>query len=140
MKTIKSIYLMTLISSLIFLLEGCKKDEPAPVTQASLLVGSWKEVSYVATGCTDPKSNESSTCTTSCETLVITATTFKIVKADGSSQTFNYTAKDNTITVTLTGGQITTATFAITGSTLAITNQDSLADGNCKSVSTYSKI
>jgi hypothetical protein len=133
MKSIKSTYLIILIASLVFLFEGCKKDDdPTPAEQ---LVGSWKEVSFASTGCTDPNENESETCTTNCETLV----------ASGSTLTFPgeppyaYTANGNTLTVTA-GGQTFTATIAISGSTLTFTIQDSPADGGCKNVITYSKI
>lgn len=134
MKSIKSIYLLTLIASLVFLFEGCKKDdEPTPAEQ---LVGSWKEVSFVSSGCTNPADNESSTCTTTCETFVATATTLKF----GSDTPLSYTSNGNTLTVTIPGQPSVTAVFSITGSTLTLTIQDSAADGGCKSVSTYSKI
>lgn len=134
MKSIRTIFLLTLIASFIFQFEGCKKDDdPTPAEQ---LVGSWKEVSYVSTGCTDPNDNESNTCTTNCETLVVTATTLKI----GSDPALSYTASGNTLTVTIPGQQTTTVAFAISGSTLTVTIQDSPADGGCKSVSTYTRI
>lgn len=134
MKSIKSTYLIILIASLVFLFEGCKKDDdPSPAEQ---LVGSWKEVSYVSTGCTDPSDNESGTCTTKCETLVATSSTLTF----GSDPALSYTASGNTLTVTIPGQQSVTVVFAITGSTLTFAIQDSPADGGCKSVSTYSKI
>ena len=48
MKTLKRILLTAFV---IFLFEGCKKDDPAPTTE---LEGTWKLVSMVSTGCTDP--------------------------------------------------------------------------------------
>lgn len=128
MKTNRIIFLMTLV---VLAFEGCKKDDPSP---NATLVNSWKEVSFVASGCTDPTENESTTCTTSCETLVISATTFSF---DGNS--FPYTVSGNTMSIEFMG-TIYKVSFVISGTSLTITSQDSLADGNCKNVSTYKKI
>jgi hypothetical protein len=132
MKSIKSIYLIILTASLVFLFEGCKKDDPAP-TPAEQLVGSWKEVSYVSTGCLDPADNESSNCTI-CETMVATASTLTFP----GEPPYPYTATENILTITV-GGQTYTATIAISGSTLTFTLQNSPADGGCKSVTTFTK-
>jgi len=129
MKTYRFFFLMMLMT-LVF--EGCKKDDD-PSPNASL-VNSWKEVSYVVSGCTDPTENESTTCTTGCETLVISATTISFY---GIS--LPYTVSGNTISIDFLG-DIETVTYVITGTTLVITSQDSQADGNCKYVSTYKKI
>jgi hypothetical protein len=134
MKTIKRIYVITLITSLVFLFEGCKKDDPAP-TPAEQLVGSWKEVNRVSTGCTDPADNRTETCTTGCENMVASSTTLTFT----GEPPYPYTADGNTLTVTV-GTQVFKVTILITGTTLTFTIQDSAADGNCKSVTTYSKI
>lgn len=131
MKSIKSTYLITLIVCLVFLFEGCKKDDdPTPAEQ---LVGSWKEVSYVASGCTDPNDNESSTCT-KCNTMVATSSTLTFT----GEPPYPYTANGNTLTITV-GNQTFTATIVISGSTLTFTIQNSAADGGCKTVTTFNK-
>ncbi len=122
--------LLIVLMPLVF--AGCKKDDD-PSPNASL-VNSWTEVSYVASGCTDPTENESTTCTTGCETLVISATTINFF---GIS--LPYTVSGNTISIDILG-DIEKVTYVITGTTLVVTAQESEADGNCKYVSTYKKI
>ena len=126
------ISLMMAIVAMIFFVEGCKKDDdPTPAEQ---LVGSWKEVSFVATGCTDSNDNESSNCT-KCDTMVATSTTLTFP----GEPPYPYTANGNTLTVTV-GTQTFTATIAITGTTLTLTIQNTPADGGCKTVTTFNKV
>jgi hypothetical protein len=126
MKMQKHILLMALM---ILAFEGCKKDDPAP---ALALVGSWKQVSMVSTGCTDPDENGTYNCTTpDCEILLFTATTLSV---DGDVPA-NYTVSGNTLTV---DGEA--LTFAISGTTLTVTFQDDLANGGCHLVITYKKV
>lgn len=134
MKTSKSILFLTAFLIVILSLEGCKKDDPAP-TPAEQLVGSWKEVNRVSTGCTDPADNGTETCTTSCETMVASSTTLTFT----GEPPYPYTADGNTLTVTV-GTKVFIVTIAISGTTLTFTIQDSAADGNCKSVATYNKV
>lgn len=132
MKTKNGVYLMLLVMSVLISLDGCKKDDdPSPAEQ---LVGSWKEVSYVSTGCTDPNDNESSNCT-KCDTMVATSTTLTFP----GEPPYPYTANGNTLTITV-GAQTYIATIVISGSTLTFTIQDSTADGGCKSVTTFNKV
>lgn len=130
MQTIKVIIAVT---SLFLLLNGCKKDDPAP-NQAAELVGTWEAVRFVASDCTDPADNENTLCTSNCEILVITATT---LTSDGEGP-YTYTTSGNSLTINF-GGDLETVKFAISGAELTFTHQDSPADGNCKSVSTYKK-
>lgn len=111
---------------------SCKDDDDdaKPVDQ---LIGSWLEVSFVSSGCTDPADNETSTCTT-CETLVATSSTLTFE----SEPPYPYTADGNTLSVTV-GSKIYTVVFAVTGDTLVVTIQDSADDGNCKKVTTYKR-
>lgn len=134
MKTSKRILIMMFIAIMVLLAEGCKKDDPAP-TPAEMMVGSWKEVSYVRSGCTDAADNESSTCTASCETLVVSATTLTF----GTEPPYPYTADGSALSVTVSG-TIYIVTIAVTATTLTTTIQDSPADGNCKKVTNYTKL
>lgn len=114
---------------------SCKEDED----QGASLVGTWRETTYVSSGCLDPTDNENFTCTTSCEELVVTATTVKI----GSDPAINYTVNGNQLTVTETLGSATisiTVTFAVTATTLVITQVDAASDGGCTNVTTYTRI
>jgi len=128
MRTVKNILVFIWV---IILFEGCKKDDPAP--NAALLKGVWEEVSFVASGCTDPNDNENYNCTSGCEILVITPNTLTI-----EGDEYDYTVSGNKITISL-GGDTEIVTFDVTETTLTITSQDSPADGNCKNVSTYKR-
>lgn len=122
MKTLKQLLMMALI---VLAFQGCKKDDESP-SQASLLIGTWEYKSTVVTNCTDSLDNFNDTCTSSCDVTVITATT---IDSDP------YTASGNTIT---SDGD--TYTFSISGTTLTITYQESVADGGCKYVTTLTKV
>ena len=113
MKTNIRILAMMAIAAMIIFVEGCKKDDPTP-TQAQLLIGSWKEVSFVSSGCTDAADNGSSTCTTQCETLVVSNTTLTI-----GTESWPYTVVGNTLTFTV-GGQKVIVTIAVTKTTLVV--------------------
>jgi hypothetical protein len=126
MKTSKRIFLMALV---ILVFEGCKKDDPSP---AAPLLGSWKQVSLVSTGCTDPSENGTYNCSApDCETLLFTASTMSV--DGGAPQT--YVVSGNTLTV---DGE--SLTFTISGSTVTFTFQDTLVNGGCQLVITYKKI
>ena len=132
MKTIKQVFLMT---AMVIAFEGCKKDDPKP--NASALIGSWEETSYVVTNCTDPLDNEALyECTTICEILEVSATT---VTLDGDGP-YDYTASGNTVTIDLGPDGTVVVTYSISGTTLTISIQDSLADGGCKTTITYTKV
>lgn len=128
----KNLFVFFLLASAISsLVISCKDDdESKPVDQ---LVGSWLEVSFVSSGCTDPDDNESSTCT-KCETLVATSSTLTF---EGEPP-YPYTADGNTLSVTV-GTQIYKVVFAVNGDEMVLTIQDSPADGNCKNVTTYKR-
>ncbi len=134
MKTSKSILFLSALLLMILSFDGCKKDDPEP-TPAEQLVGSWKEVNYVRSGCTDAGDNETNACTTSCETIIASATTLTFP----GEPPYSYTADGNTLSVTV-GTKVVAVTIEITGTTLTTTIQDSPADGNCKSVTTYSRV
>lgn len=119
--------------ALMFILfERCSKDDPAP-DQSAELIGAWENVSFVTSNCKDPSNNGTTTCTSSCEILVFTSTTFTL---DGDGP-YNYTTSGNSITIAFGGSQ--TANYSISGETLTFSDQDSPADGGCKNVSTYKK-
>lgn len=122
---------LLLLSSVSLLNTSCRKDDEAK--PADKLVGTWLEVSYVSSGCTDPNDNESGNCT-NCETLVATATTLTF---EGEPP-YSYTADGNTLSVTV-GTQVYKVTIEVTDDTLVFTIQDSVSDGNCKSVTTYKR-
>ena len=130
MKTSKSIFLIV-ITILVF--EACNKDDPTP-DQSAELIGSWENVSFVATGCADPADNYNETCTSYCEILEITATTLTS-EGDGP---YAYTTSGNSMTINSNGGKFV-VTYSISGETLTFTNQDSPPDGGCKNVITYKK-
>lgn len=127
------------ILGLIFLIplafSSCKDDE----SKGASLVGTWEEVSFVSSGCVDPADNESSTCTSSCERIVVTANTITI----GTEPAINYTVSGNQITLSQTFGSATitfTVTFVVTETSLTITQQDDASDGGCKNVSVYKRV
>jgi hypothetical protein len=125
--------LLTLSAILLasFQFSSCSSDDDPEITAASL-IGTWTLASFATTGCTDPIDNQDlSTCTTSCETIVVTATTVSI---DGDAP-MTYTTDGNTIT---TDGD--TLTWSISGTTLTITDVDSAADGGCTSTFTYTRV
>jgi hypothetical protein len=136
MKAIKSIFQTSLILSLFILTEGCKKDEPA--APANPLIGSWKFVSYVASGCTNPTANETTTCSTSpssCETMVFTSTQITFTQPSGASNSVSYTIKGSEIAVQGSAGNISLI-YAVVGTTLTLSNNQN----GCNIVRTYSKI
>ncbi|MBL7873599.1 MAG: lipocalin family protein [Cyclobacteriaceae bacterium] len=134
MKMIKDLYLIAVMFSIILIIDGCKQDDPSPSEQ---LIGSWKYVSTVSSGCTDPTDNGTHTCSIDCTVLEFTSTTVKIT--DSSSITYTYTISGSTLKVTVQG-QIETYTLSISGKTLTLTEQATMDDGNCKDVSTYTKL
>lgn len=134
------------LSALAIIIAGvilsCSKSDSAP-TQAQLLIGYWKQTSYVRTSCTDPLNNESlSTCTTSCTTIVVTASTISIADPSqngGMPQVFTYTVTGPTIN--LTPAPTETITFAVAGSVLTLTIQSPStgAEANCTGVMNFTK-
>ncbi|HRK54550.1 MAG TPA: hypothetical protein PK185_11590 [Cyclobacteriaceae bacterium] len=118
------------------LISSCKDDDETP---GAALVGTWEEKSFVSSGCVDPDDNESATCTSSCERIVVTENTVKI----GSDPAIPYTINGNQLSITESSGGITitiTVTFEVSGNTLTITQQDEASDGGCKNVSTYIRV
>jgi hypothetical protein len=134
MKIIKSILILLSVAAMATMFDGCNDDNEEP-SQAELLIGSWQIVSDVVSECTDPNDNYSETCTSSCETMVISKTE---ITMDGL--TFTYTVNGNTLSINMGSGVTLTVNFVVSGSTLTITLKDSLADGNCKYVATYKKV
>ncbi len=125
MRTNKSIFLMALV---LILLEGCKKDDPAPV---NALIGTWKEVSIATSNCTDPLDDDTYICDTDCGILVFTATT---LSTDGDTPVA-YTLSGNALT---SDGEV--LTFVIAATTLTFTYQEIPANGGCKLVMTYKRV
>ncbi len=113
-----------------------------PQSQAQLLIGSWKEVSYVRTLCTDPLQNETlKACVgAECGTLVITSSTATIKKTGVADIVLNYTVSGNVLTATPSQGDV--ITFAILGTTLTIvsTQPASGSSANCVGTNVYTKI
>lgn len=130
MKAIKFFFLVAL---LLPFFEGCQSDDDPDPGQAALLIGAWQGTKYEATNCNDPDENETTTCTSSCEILIVTATT---ISFDGD--VYSYTAKGKKLTLNLGGTKITT-TYSISGTTLTINYQSTEAQGGCTIVSTYEK-
>ncbi|MEZ4973235.1 MAG: hypothetical protein R2820_07985 [Cyclobacteriaceae bacterium] len=122
------------VIGLLLSVSSCKDDDdPSP------LIGTWEEKSYVASGCIDPDDNETFTCTSSCETIVITENTIKI----DTDPAIPYTTDGNKLTISQTTGGITisiTVQFSVSGNTLTITQEEEDADGGCTSVSTYQRV
>lgn len=134
--------LLSLVIIIAGVIVSCSKSDPAP-SQASALIGNWKAVSYQRTGCTDPTYNESLTaCTTSCETLSITATTVTVTVPGSAPMSFTYTVTGSTINITGSGAPTETITFVVSGTTLTINTQSPAtgAEANCKGISIYTKI
>ncbi len=130
---IKTLLFVFIIPVFIF---SCKDDDETP---GAALIGTWEEVSFTSSGCVDPDDNESYTCTSSCERIVVTENTVKV----DSDPAIPYTVNGNQLTLTQSSGGITisfTVTFEISGNTLTITQQDDAADGGCKNVSVYTRV
>lgn len=72
MNNILKVIVIVLLIPLAF--SSCKDDE----NKGASLVGTWEEVSFVASGCVDANDNESYSCTSSCERIVVTANTITI--------------------------------------------------------------
>lgn len=133
MKNFIKILGLIFIIPLVF--SSCKDDE----NKGASLVGTWEEVSFVSSGCVDPDDNESFTCTSSCERIVVTTNTITI----GTEPAINYTVNGNQITLSQTFGSATitfTVTFVVTETSLTITQQDDASDGGCKNVSVYKRV
>lgn len=124
----KSILQLSLFAIVFLCVLSCK-DDPTPPS----LVGTWTETSSVASGCDDPSDNESVTCTTGCEVIVISATT---ITSDGDSQSYTKTAT----TISVTDGPISyTVAYTVTETTLVITQEGSALTDGCKYVTTYKR-
>lgn len=133
MNNILKVIVIVLLIPLAF--SSCKDDE----NKGASLVGTWEEVSFVASGCVDANDNESYSCTSSCERIVVTANTITI----GSDPAINYSVNGNQITLTQTFGSATvtlTVTFVVTETSLTITQQDDASEGGCKNVSVYKRV
>ncbi len=129
------IIIIGLILVLPLAFSSCKDDE----NEGASLVGTWEETSYTSSGCIDPADNETYTCTSSCERIVVTGSTITI----DNEPPINYTVNGNQITLSQTFGSATitfTVTFVLTDTTLTITQQDDASDGGCKNVSVYKRV
>ena len=120
----------TLFAIVFLCVLSCKKDDPAPPS----IEGKWTETTYVVSGCDDPSDNEpETTCTTSCEVFVISATT---ITSDGDVQAYTKTAT----TITVSDGSFSlTFTYTVTETTLVLTLQNSSTFGGCKEVRTFKR-
>ncbi len=129
------IKLLVVVFALPLAFTSCKDDENA----GSSLIGTWEEVSFVSSGCVDPADNETFSCTSSCERIVVTENTVKF----DNDPVISYSINGNQITLTETSGSISitiTVMYEVNGNTLIITQQDSASDGGCKNVSTYQRV
>lgn len=109
---------------------SCKDDDPAP----NSLVGTWSMTKDVASGCDDSADNYDETCTSSCETIVISETT---INYDGDSLPYTKTAT----TISIVDGSLTvTVSYTVNTTTLVITEEASSSFGGCKFVTTYKKL
>jgi len=91
-------------------------------------IGVWKISSVTTTECADPGDNETFTCTSNCETTVITENSIQ----SGSDPSEPLTISGNTFTV---DGQ--SGTFVVAGSTLTLTYK---IPGDCKLIIAYTKV
>ncbi|MBL7871294.1 MAG: hypothetical protein JNM78_06770 [Cyclobacteriaceae bacterium] len=131
MKKLNWLLSLVIFGSLVAI-SSCKDDDPMNTS----LTGTWLETSNQVSNCTDPTDNEPiENCTAGCETIVITETTIII---DGATE-LSYTKTATTITVT-DGVDSETVSYSISGTTLTISQQNSLDDGGCKYITTYKKI
>jgi hypothetical protein len=136
MKVIRPLIIILTIAAMVNLFNGCNndKEDPAP-TQAELLIGTWQFTNGVVSECTDPLDNYTETCTTECETIVVTSSTVTML-----GDSYPYTINGNNLSINMGSGLTLTVNFVVSGSTLTITLKDSAEDGNCKYVSNYKKI
>jgi uncharacterized protein (TIGR02145 family) len=120
-------------------LGACKNDEPAPDVSLKL-IGAWELVRFVASNCTDPSDNEDTRCTSKCEKLVITASTITMVGEGKYTYKVSFVEgwNANLLTISIAGSPRTVA-FEVSDTELILTHQDTPADGNCKSESTYKR-
>lgn len=128
--------LLLLVFTIPMVISSCKDDDEAP---GAVLIGTWEEVSYATSGCIDSDDNDSSTCSSSCERVVITENTITF-EGDTAEP---YTATESTISFTTTIGSTTiteTVNYAVSGTTLTITFKDDASDGGCLNTLTYRKV
>lgn len=123
------LFLFSMASLLII---SCKDDDENP---ANALIGTWKFVSYVASGCTNPDDNENSSCSTDCDTFIFTADKLTIKASGDPDETLTYTIKGNEITITDSGIPLTLA-FVVSGSTLTLSN----SENGCDIIRTLTKV
>jgi hypothetical protein len=135
MKVIRPLIAMLAVVAMVNLFNGCNNDDDPTPTQAELLIGTWRLTNEVVSECTDANDNYSETCTVECETIVITASTITIM-----SSSYTYTVTGNSLSINMGSGITLTVNFVVSGSTLTVTLKDTQEDGNCKYVSTYTKI
>lgn len=119
---------------------SCKKDDNPPLPA---YLGSWRETNFVSSACTDPLDNEVHACPEiECEAIAFSTTNITITKPGVDPPAiYPYTASGTTLTVNVGGSTGTiTATVIVSGTTLTFSFQNSVADGGCLHVTTYSKI
>ena len=115
---------------------SCSKSSPGPVNP---LIGSWKQVNSVITGCASVSDNQGLTnCTTDCETFVFTAATLKVITPGSPDELLAYKVSGNAITITPNPG--VTITFIISGTTITLTIVSNAANGSCTAVTTCTKL
>ncbi len=127
MKTKKGQNLTLACVIALLMLEGCYYNGVTPT-----MVGSWNLVSVVYSGCYYSEANGSTTCSSNCLHVFTSAT------ITNASSSINYKLSGDKITINSFGG-IRQGTYTISGNTLVITFQDSVVDGGCKEVVTFTK-
>ena len=145
---IQNIWVMKIISSLLLTMAvggsiiSCGKNDPHVNPAHSPLYGSWKSIGLVVTGCTNPSTNHSTTnCCDSgsalcCGYIEFTSTTMTSSGVTGSRSS-SYTINGNTYNYPSDGGVPTI--FTIADTILTLSYQQTVNNGNCLIVTTYTK-
>lgn len=133
MKPVKFLLTLIVIGSLSLII-SCKDDEES----ANPLIGTWEFVSEVVSECDDADFNGTETCTSSCDRIVVSATTIT-----QDTDVLNYTLDGNKILIEEKIGSITVTsafTYTLTGDQLTITFKEDALTGNCKTVTTFKRV
>jgi len=122
-----------------------KSSDPAPP-----LLGTWTIVNYSVTGCTDTASNLGLTdcdtpsgvsITVFCETWVITATTISVTSSLLTTPlVVDYKLNGNTLTTSISGVTLSTATYSKTDSKLKLSFPAGASNPGCTVVENFNKV
>lgn len=112
---------------------SCDDDDE---NSGAALIGTWEQVSFTAAGCLDSDDNETETCSSSCERIIITENT---ITFEGQTTSESYTATGSTITITDASGS-DTVNYTLSGTTLTISYKDDASDGGCSVTIVFNKV